>query len=337
VVGLAGAFTALLAACRSPPRSQLYPAGSEKDDGYGDLAQKSARLLTSDGSEPPLFPPRSHRRARAGGDPYGGDPYGGESYSDDADPEPADTAIAPLCTNLGRSCTPAVPPAVALTTRYSAVSGLTGAIEGTVTWRGAHPTPVVTACGAIDNPSVRIGANQGVGGVLVYIEHVDIGRTIPSYGRPVAVGGVVAKRGCALAPALQIVTPLPAGVAIHGDATDTKLRVAAPGGAMPFELQAAGRIIIQAQPGVTRIEAEDGSLGAAWIIAADTPYYAITDDSGRFRIDELASGTYDVTFWRAPLAASADGKVVYGPPAITHRSIKVEAVRSTRLDVALHR
>jgi len=35
-------------ACGSGHRSQLYPAGSDKDDGYGDLAQKSARLLTSD-------------------------------------------------------------------------------------------------------------------------------------------------------------------------------------------------------------------------------------------------------------------------------------------------
>jgi hypothetical protein len=73
------------------------------------------------------------------------------------------------------------------------------------------------------------------------------------------------------------------------------------------------------------------------LVASDTPYYAITDDAGQFRLDELAAGTYDVTFVRPPLAASANGKLVSCPPVITHRSIKVGAGRPARLDVALER
>jgi hypothetical protein len=321
-------LVAAVAACGSPPR-QLYPAGSDKDDGYGDLAQKSARWLTSTEPEASLFTPRPRRRARDG-DPYGGDPYGGAGYGGDPYGGAAPAANLPLRSALRRP-TPPRP------TRYHATIGLTGAIEGTVTWRGARPPPVVTACGSIENPSVRIGADHAVGGVLVYIEHVDIGRALPSYSSAAGVGGTVVKHGCVLAPALQIVTPLPAGLAIHGDATAVKLRVTLPGGVQPFDLQEAGRVLIQAQPGVTRIEADDGSLGGAWIVASDTPYYAITDDAGRFRLDELAAGTYDVTFWRPPLATTANGKLVYGAPGITHRSIKVEAQRPARLDVALAR
>jgi len=301
----------VLAACGSPPRPQMYPAGSDKDDGYGDLAQKSAHLLTSTEPEPPLFTPRHRRRARPEGDPYGG-------AIDPAGPPPWVHPNAPR------------PP------HYNATAGLTGAIEGTVTWRGAPPPPLTTACGAID-PSVRVGANNTVGGVLVYIEHIDVGRAMPSYGRPASVGGTIAKHGCVLAPALQIVTPLPAGLAIHGDATAVKLRVTLPSGTRPFDLQQAGRVLIQAQPGVTRIEADDGSLGAAWVVASDTPYYAITDDAGRFRLDELAAGTYEITFWRPPLAGTANGKLVYGAPVITRRSIKIDATRPARLDVALER
>ena len=313
-------------ACGSGHRSQLYPAGSDKDDGYGDLAQKSARLLTSDAADGSLVASRrSHRRRD--GEPYGGNPYGGTTYGGDPSGGPADPAsLAPS----GR----AVGPHAA---RYNATAGLTGAIEGTVTWRGAPPAPVVTACGAIDNPGVHVGEGGAVGGVLVYIEHVEVGRALPSYGRPATVGGTIAKRGCALAPAAQIVTPLPAGLAIHGDATAVKLRVTQPSGVRPFELQEAGRVVLQAQAGVTRIDADDGTLGVAWVVATDTPYYAITDDSGRFRIDELAAGTYDVTFWRPPLATTANGKLVYGPPVITHRSITVGAARPVRLDVALER
>jgi len=307
----------------------MYPAGTDQDDGYGDLAQKSAQLLTGDGLEPTLPP---SRRRPPDGDPYGGNPYGGSAYGGDDD---TTTAIPMFGCRAGKTCYLPQPPPH--TTRYAAVSGLTGAIEGTVTWRGARPAPVVTACGAVDNPGVRVGDDNAVGGVLVYIEHVDLGRTMPTYARPAGVGGTIAKHGCVLAPAVQIVTPLPAGVAIHGDATDAKLRVTLPSGVLPFELQAAGRVVLQAQPGVTRVEADDGSLGMAWVVAADTPYYAITDDAGRFRLDQLAAGTYSVTFWRPPLPSLADGKLVYGAPVITRRSIKVGAARPARLDIALTR
>jgi hypothetical protein len=221
--------------------------------------------------------------------------------------------------------------------RDAPAAGLTGAIEGTVTWRGAPPPPITTACGRIEHPSVRLGAHAAVAGALVYIEHVDVGRAIPNYARPVSVGGMIAKRGCALAPALQILTPLPGGLAIHGDATEITLRVTQPDGTRPFALQEAGLVMLQAQPGVTRIEADDGSLAAAWVVASDTPYYAITDDAGRFRIDELAAGTYDVTFWHPPLARAASGKLLYGAPMIVHRSIKVAATRPAHLDVVLGR
>ncbi len=305
----------------------MYPAGSDKDDGYGDLAQKSARFLTSDDPDTQLFAPRRHR-ARSG-EPYGGDPYGGAAYGGDAygaASEPAD-ATAPIAWS----------PTVGHPPHYSAASGLTGALEGTITWRGAPPARVITGCGAIDNPSVRVAADHAVGGVLVYIEHVDIGRMLPSFGRPMTVGGTIAKHGCALAPTLQIITPLPAGLAVHGDATGAELRVTLPRGVQRFELQEAGLVVVQAQPGVTRIEGDDGSLGVAWIVAADTPYYALTDDRGQFRIDELAAGTYDVTFWQPPVADAASGRLVYGPPVITHRSVRVEAARPARLNVVLGR
>jgi len=341
-------LVAVLAACSSSPKSHLYPAGSEKDDGYGDLAQKSARLVTSAEPEAALFPPH-HHRALPGGDPYGGDPYGGAAYGGTMYGSTDDVTDAPIPPPSWSHRHAPPPP------RGNPTTGLTGAIEGTVTWRGAFPAPLVTACGAVDNPGVRVGANRAVGGVLVYIEHVETGRTIPSYARPASVGGTIAKRGCLLTPALQIITPLPAGLAIHGDATAVKLRVTSPTSApaapnspaspasptgppavtQSFELQEAGRVLLQAQAGVTRIEADDGSLGVAWVVAANTPYYAITDDTGRFRIDELAAGTYDVTVWRPPLASLADGKLVYGPPVITHRSIKVDLARPAHLDVAL--
>jgi hypothetical protein len=303
----------------------MYAAGSARDDGYGDLAQKSASLLTSEDAAPRA--PRHHHRSH-NGEPYGGDPYAG-MYSDEGDDEPAESAPRPRTAMWSQLHTRNAP-------RESPATGLTGAIEGTVTWRGAAPPALTTACGTIDQPSVRVAGDGAIAGVLVYIEHVDAGRAIPSYSRPASVGGLVSKRGCALAPALQIVTPLPAGFAIHGDPHDVTLRLTPPAlASRAIALEAAGRVVVQAQPGITRVEAEDGSLAAAWIVAVDTPYYAITDDAGHFRLDELAAGSYDVSFLRPATPTQRDGKLAYGAPVIVHRAIKIDAAHPARLDLAL--
>ena len=302
----------------------MYPAGSDKDDGYGDLARMSARLSIGGSSGSPFAAHRT-RRASPEADAYGGDSYVGASYGDATTDSGA--PIAPALQGNGGMLRTAP--------RYVPTAGLTGAIEGIVTWRGAPPPRLTTACGPIENPGIRVAANRGVAGVLVYIERVEVGRTPPSVGRPATVGGVITKHGCALGPALQILTPLPAELAIHGDTTEVKLRVTLPGGTRPFDLQPAGRVVVTAQTGVIRVEADDDSLSAAWVVAASTPYYALTDERGRFRLDELAPGTYDVTFWQPPLATTVNGKLVYGAPVVVHRPVKVDLARPARLDLAL--
>lgn len=322
---------AAVAACHAPQRSRMYPAGTDRDDGYGDLARMSARLTLGNGGDAPLATHR-HRARPEDGDAYGGDPYGGASYGADADADPGPTSPggSPIFTTLQGASRAGPTPS-----RYTPTAGLTGAIEGTVRWRGAPPPPVTTPCGAIANP-VRVAASRAVAGVLVYIEHVEVGRTLPAVGRPATVGGIVAKRGCALAPPLQILTPLPAELAIHGDAGEARIRVVFPGDtSRSFALQPAGRVVVAAPPGVTRIEADDSSLGAAWVVAATTPYFAITDELGRFRLDELAAGSYELTFWQPPLASSAGGKLIYGAPVVVRRTVKVDPAHPARVDLTL--
>ncbi len=320
-------------ACGGRPSGQpLYGAGTNKDDGHGLLGRASARLLTRADAEPSLFPTAAARGAQnklrdidhgEGGDAdgrYGGTEYGGASYA---------TYVVP----------PWSYPNVNRTVRYTQRTGLTAAIEGVITWRGAPPPPLTTSCGVVE--PLRVAADRGVGGLVVYIEHVSVGRTLPHDGgerRPSNVGGVITKRGCALVPTVQVVTPLPAAITIHGDARRARLVIMAPASAAPkpLELQEAGRIELQARPGVTHVVSDDGSIGAAWVIGLDTPSYAITDDTGRYRIDELAPGTYDVTIWQPPLATVTNGKLAYDAPVVMHRTIKIES-RTTRLDVALGR
>ncbi len=310
-------------ACGGPTQQQqpIYPAGTERDEGHGLLARASARMMTSEDGEAEPLPQRTKVPRRYdetyGGDEYGGSEYGGATY---ATYNPAPWGY----------------PSVNRMPRYQQQVGLSAAVEGTISWRGAPPK-VTTACGTID--ALTVSRERGVSGILVYIEKFNTGRVLPNMmgeQRPSLVGGVVVKRGCMLAPIAQVVNPLPAQLAIHGDGLRTRVRVTVPGGVVTeSELQEAGRIALQLKPGVTRIDAADDSLGAAWVVGVETPYFAMTDDAGRFRIDELAAGTYDLTIWQPPIPTVTAGKLVYGPPVIVHRTVRVDAAKTSRIDVAL--
>jgi len=309
---------ASVVACRGG--TALHPAGSDNDDGHGILGNASAKLLTSDDDGDDPFAPRPHKEAD--------DEFGGSDYS---------TYTVPSWT--------APTPAHRTSPRHVQTAGLTGAIEGRVTWRGAIPEQRATPCGPID--VARVGTDRGVADVVIYIEQVKVGRPLPTDGRSATVGGAVVKRGCALLPTAQIVTPLPASVTVDGDAVAAKLRIVEPPPRAPrsVELQEGGRVEFSAELGVTRIEAVDGKLAAAWVLGIDAPYYAITDDHGHFRIDELAPGTYDVTVWRAPLPGDGSGPLVYDAPVIVHRKVTIPKPaantktvdRPVRLDVAIGR
>jgi hypothetical protein len=319
-------------ACGGSQRASLASAGTDKDEGAGDLARASHHLTAAAGAdhEAEAFTDGSRPTRRwdtdaalayggsmYGGDPYGGFAYGGVGYANWVIPQ---WSYAP----------PNRLP------RYNVLTGLGGAVEGNVTWLGAPPTKVASACGPIDNPTLRVGTDKAARGVLVYIEKVAIGRPVPYYTRPASVGGTIAKRGCALVPAAQIVVPLPGPLTVHGDEQRTKLKVSGEKGAPTVqELQEGGFVQAEAKVGITRVESEDGKLAPAWVIGLDSPYYAITDDAGRYRIDELAPGTYELTFWQAPVATTnASGVWSYGAPIVVRRSVKIGA-KTAQLSVSL--
>jgi hypothetical protein len=325
---LIAAVSVLVTACGGAP-PKLYPAGTERDEGHGELARASSKFMTSDEGDNDLFtssarPVPQNRDVDPydyqygyGGMGYGGMGYGGGTYG---------TYITPSwsypSSNRGQ--------------HYSPTPGLTGSIEGAIRWRGAVPPKIGTSCGAM--PALPVASDGGLADVLVYIDHVSVGRPIPIENHVSNVGGTVVKRGCAFLPAVQIVTPLPAALSIHGDGKRGKVRVAPPLGApKSSEIEEGGLITMQVAAGLTKVDADDGTFAAAWVLAIDTPYYAITDDRGRFRLDELASGTYEVTIWQAPIATVSNGTVSYGAPIIVRRTVTVDQKRPTRLDVTLGR
>lgn len=299
----------LLLACR--PAQPAAPLGGSQDDGAGDLANASTKLMTEADSGADPFAPRKRKRDDAA--------LGGTTYGNYVVP------VWPSPVGVHRTYP-----------RHQQQAGLGGSIEGAITWRGAVPGKRQTPCGP--QQLVQIGPDRGVGDVVILIEQVKVGRMMPVDGHTAQVGGMLVKRGCRLRPVAQLVTPLPAALSIQGDAAKVKLRVTPPTGvARAIELGEGGRDAVPVDLGITRIEAEDGSVASAWVIGSDAPYFAITDDHGRFRIDELANGTYEVTIWHPPLAIEGTGPIKYGAPIVTKRSVTVAGLKPARLDVAIGR
>jgi hypothetical protein len=294
------ALLVVVAACRSAPTPALPAAGDERDEGAGILARASVQLVLGPGSDERVDDSPRYRRRHTDTDDDD-DAYGGASYAN-------------WRPTASLSSTPHVP-------RYTVVaSDLDGSIAGTVTWTGAAPH---VPCGA----GMRLGADHAIRGAAVYIEHVTTGRAFPTYAEAEQVGGTLTKRGCALVPNVQVVAPAPATLSIRGDGDAIHVR-ATGATATELDLQAGGGAAIELAAGVTKLDGGNAALGPAWAIGVDTPYVAITDDNGRYRIDELPPAVYDVTIFAPPATLN-------GAPTVTHRSVRVDS-RATKLDVALH-
>ena len=51
------------------------------------------------------------------------------------------------------------------------------------------------------------------------------------------------------------------------------------------------------KPGVVEVVCDAHTHMRAWIVVRENPYFAVTDDSGQFRIEEIPPGSYRVTAW----------------------------------------
>jgi len=62
---------------------------------------------------------------------------------------------------------------------------------------------------------------------------------------------------------------------------------------------------------------------SAAIVVTDTPYFALTDKSGHFKLDQLPAGEYDIEVWHERLSARQQRLVVS-----VHGSAHVEVIYS---------
>ncbi len=220
----------------------------------------------------------------------------------------------------------------------------TGTIRGNVRWRGDRPEtpsiPVEThreACGE-SQPSraLRISARGGVADVVVSID----ARRGAALAEP-AEAPVVDNVGCRFEPHVSVVGagwPLifrNSDEVLHnvhgyaGDDTVVDLGLPDRGSEAPRALDA---------PGVYRFVCDAGhGWQQAWVHAFEHPYFAKTDEDGRFVLSAVPPGQYTLRLWHEGwrIVGRAAGRPRWSSPVVLSRGVSVSSQQETVVDFEL--
>jgi plastocyanin len=92
------------------------------------------------------------------------------------------------------------------------------------------------------------------------------------------------------------------------------------------------------RPGVIRVVCDAHPHMTAWMIVHDSPYYAVTDERGAFRIDGIPPGSYKVTMWHEgfrPRGLDKDGRPLYDEPRTITRAVTIAPRATATVDFEL--
>jgi plastocyanin len=92
------------------------------------------------------------------------------------------------------------------------------------------------------------------------------------------------------------------------------------------------------RPGVIRVVCDAHPHMTAWIVVHDSPYYAVTDERGAYRIDGVPPGSYKLTMWHEgfrPKGLDKDGRPLYDEPHTVSRDVTIAPRTTATVDFEL--
>lgn len=225
-----------------------------------------------------------------------------------------------------------------------------GTIEGTVKWVGQIPevqqfviTKDVDHCGGEKKSSPRLGvnsSNNGVKDTVVYLANIQEGKKMAELpSKP-----VMDQIQCVYQPRMFVV---PAGTEFEMTTSDDILHNIHMYGAATYNLAfpIKGQKIAKKfrKPGVVEIICDAGHYWmSAYVHVVEHPYYAITDENGKFRIDNVPTGTYKLQAWHEGWVIKEQqekegkpSKLIFTEPIVIEKEVKVDGNATVTVDFEL--
>src|SRR5579872_512787 len=182
-----------------------------------------------------------------------------------------------------------------------------GTISGTVKWAGAVPRSLevpITKDSQICDPEGKkttdlerliIGPEGGVANTVVYLRDVTSGKAfdLPPQRRHLDQKHCRYIPHILLVPQNQVLTMLSSDATLHTIHMEGAASYNLP---FPFPDQPTTRTMTS--PGLVNLRCNGGHVWMnAEMVVASHPYYAVTDESGRFELTDVPPGTYQIVAW----------------------------------------
>ena len=184
-----------------------------------------------------------------------------------------------------------------------------GTIKGTVRFTGAaveqKKLPVTvdhSVCGKDkDAADLVLSPDKGIRNVVVSLQPPPPGATLP-----VSLSNVqMDQQQCVYVPRVVVV---PVGGTVEFLNTDRllhNLHSASTGNPTFNRTQPRGRTIpiVFTKPEIIRVDCDLHPWMRAWVVVAEHPFYAATNDQGEFVLDNVPPGKYSLQLWQESLGA----------------------------------
>jgi plastocyanin len=184
-----------------------------------------------------------------------------------------------------------------------------GTISGTVTYAGAMPKKVqiqktkdTAVCGKTTHykEDMLVSSNKGLANVVVRIMNISQGKGMDSMGSEF----VLDQNGCVFVPHITI---LPVGAQctiINSDGILHNIHTFSEKNspvniAQPKFKKKITQSFSEAEVFPVKCDVHNWMNG--YIVVADHPYYAKTDENGSFELGDVPAGTYTVGYWHETL------------------------------------
>jgi hypothetical protein len=208
-----------------------------------------------------------------------------------------------------------------------------GAITGTVELDGDPPADSIVTpgadretCGSAFPDSSIIRRGNALANVVVWLTDVKEGKLLPSERRIEIVN-----QDCRLVPRVQAVV---AGTTVNVRNEDRLahttrfLRGGAGGDTIAMiPLTDDGQVVpnehIAAKGGMIAAGCAQHPWTHGYIAVFESPYFAVTDQSGTFRLDSIPPGTYHLRVWHERGATDVDREVQVTASGVTRADVKL--------------